>query len=132
MVRIRRFGVIRTANVAALIYLFITLIFVVPFALILAAGGGAPTVPGQPDFRGVGIVFLILIPLLYAGLGWVFTAVGCLLYNLAARFVGGIEVQVERDQPLLPPGWQPAPAWQQAPPVAPPGGQPPTGGAPAG
>jgi hypothetical protein len=131
MVRIRRFGVIRTSNVAALIYLFITLIFVVPFALVLAAGGGQPSVPGQPDFSGAGLVFLLIIPFVYAGLGWVFTAIGCLVYNLAAGFVGGIEVQIERDEPVPPPAaWQPPPTWQPPAGAAP--GGPPAGGAPAG
>ena len=94
--RIRRFGVVSTANVAALIYLLITLVFVIPFALILAAAP-VTTTDGFGNTTSVSIspVFLLLIPLLYAGIGWVFTALFCLIYNLAARFTGGAEFQLD-------------------------------------
>ncbi|MGH2428843.1 MAG: hypothetical protein ACRDGV_08160 [Candidatus Limnocylindria bacterium] len=104
MVRIRRFGVVRTANLAAVLYFLVSLLFVLPFVLILfATGGGSaapgvPGAPGVPDLRAFGLVFALLIPLLYAGLGWIFTAIACLFYNLAARFTGGIEVEVTREQ----------------------------------
>ena len=95
--RIRRFGVVRTANVAAVIYLLITLVFVIPFALVLFAAGPVTMTDGFGNTTSVSIppVFVLLIPLLYAGLGWVFTALFCLIYNLAARFTGGAEFQLD-------------------------------------
>jgi hypothetical protein len=98
MYRIRRFGVVRTSNVFAILYFLITLIFVIPFVLVLAAAGPITTTDqfGNTTTIGGGSwIFLLLIPFLYAALGWIFTAIFCLLYNLASRFTGGIEVDVE-------------------------------------
>ena len=96
MYRIRRFGVVSTANVFAILYLLITLVFVIPFALILAAGPVTTTDAfGNTTSVNVSPLLLVFIPLIYGALGWVFTAIFCLIYNLASRFVGGIEVEVE-------------------------------------
>jgi hypothetical protein len=118
MVRIRRFSVIRTANVLAVIYFLVTAIFALPFALILAANPITFTDQfGRTSSTSISPIFALFIPFLYAGVGWVFTAIGCLIYNLAARFTGGIEFQaVSVDAPSTPP---PAPAPQAPAPQAP-------------
>jgi hypothetical protein len=59
--------------------------------------------------------------LAYGLFGWIFTAIVCLIYNLAARWVGGVEVHVE---PVAPP--PPPPAWM-APTTSPPPAPPTTG-----
>lgn len=101
MFRIRRFGVVRTANLAGVLYLVLSLIFVLPFVLILAAARqGSMTVTdqfGQTTSIGFSPFLLLLLPLLYAVIGWIVTALMCLAYNLAARFTGGIEVQLVGD-----------------------------------
>ena len=52
-----------------------------------AIGGAGPV---------VGVVILgLLAALFYGAFGWIFTAIACLLYNLVAGWVDGIEVQVE-------------------------------------
>jgi hypothetical protein len=110
MVRIRRFGVISTSNVAAAIYFVLTLIFVIPLALLLAAAPQAQVSTGfgsQPSLGAGAWVFLLIVPFVYGLVGWLITAIFCLLYNLAARFTGGIGVEVVREAP--PP---PAPALQ--------------------
>lgn len=105
MFRIRRFGVIRTANVAAFLYVVVIAIIVVPLAVIVAL-----VAPGSGVVGNAGAVAILLVGLLaavlYGLLGWVFTAIACLLYNLAAGMIGGIEVQLE---PVQPP--TPAPVW---------------------
>jgi hypothetical protein len=68
-----------------------------------------------------GLVLSVVIALFYGLIGWVFTAVACLIYNLVAGWIGGIEVEVDRVEPPAPP-----PAWM-APggsPTAPPGPPP--------
>jgi hypothetical protein len=45
----------------------------------------------KPQF-GLGI--LLILPFLYAAVGLLFVALACAIYNLAARFVGGVEVSV--------------------------------------
>lgn len=103
MYRIRRFGVMKTATVVAVMYMLIVAVFAIPFALLAllvapSQGSGA---------AGVGVVaFALVAILIYGFLGWVFTAIAVAVYNLAARWVGGIEVEIETVAP--PP---PMPAW---------------------
>jgi hypothetical protein len=70
------------------------------------------------------LLVAIVAALVYGLIGWVFTAVLCLLYNLVAGWVGGIEVEVDRVEPPAPP-----PAWMtsttpQPPPTASPPSDP--------
>ena len=112
MYRIRRFGVVKIATMVAVIYVIVIAIFAVPAAIIVLAlrrfedaGAGAVEV----------VIGGVLIAIIYAAVGWIFTAIGCAIYNLAARWIGGIEVQVE---PVVPP--PPVPLW--APSITPPPG----------
>ena len=105
MVRIRRFNVVKTATVVALMYMVIVAIFAIPFFLFVAVAGvsvnGGPT--QSTGLLTGGVVFALLAVLLYGLLGWAFTAIACLIYNLVAGWVGGIEVEVERPEPPAPP-----------------------------
>jgi hypothetical protein len=142
MFRIRRFGVIRTANTAALIYVILVVVIFIPIGLLVAIAGSTTTFPGATgaftgNAAGIGVLVLgLLLAVFYGILGWIFTAIACLVYNLAARMVGGIEIQLEAVQPPPPPvvwGGTPTVAAPPAPPpVGPPAGGPPAGGPPAG
>ena len=110
MYRISRFGVVKTATMVALIYVIVIAIFFVPAAIVVVAFGRSTGVAA-----GGVLIGGVLIALVYAAFGWIFTAISCAIYNLAARWVGGIEVQL---QPVAPP--PPVPLW--APSIAPPPG----------
>lgn len=117
MFRIRRFGVVRTATVAAVMYVVIVLVIFIPVLLITALVGITPN--GSDAIGGggavVGVLILgLLVALFYGAFGWVFTAIACLLYNLVAGWVGGIEVQVEAVTPV---GQPPATAPTAQPPA---------------
>jgi hypothetical protein len=115
MFRVRRFSVINTANTVALMYFAGFLIIFVPVALILSvARVSVTTGSGQQATFGVELVLLLILPILYGLAGWVFTAIFCLLYNLAARFTGGIGLDVWRNIPDA----VAAPRSTQAPPPA--------------
>lgn len=121
MYRIRRFGVMKTATVVAIMYMLIVGVFVVP--ILLLALVAAPNASGS--IGGI-VVFGLLAVFGYGLLGWVFTAIAAAIYNLAARWVGGIEVEIEAVAP--PP---PLPAWSTSraaptPPPADPGSPSPT------
>lgn len=111
MVRIRRFGVVRTATMAAALYAFIilvtTLLIFLPIALIAGAAGREAT--GSLGIGAVGAVGVVIFGLVgavvYAVIGWVMTAIGCVVYNLVAGMVGGIEVQLEGVTPPSTPAW---------------------------
>lgn len=117
MYRIRRFGVVRTATVVAVLYMIMIAIFFVPAAVIVLAVGRGDSAGGA-----LGVLFVgLLAAVLYAVLGWVFTAIACALYNVAAGWVGGIEVQVEAVAPPAPvPTW--GPIVTPPPPTVPPAG----------
>jgi hypothetical protein len=102
MFRIRRFGVMKTATLVAVLYMLVIAIIVVPITVIVALARSADSAGGA-----IGFLLLGLLAAVFYGLaGWVFTAISCLLYNVAAGWVGGIEVQVEAVAPATP-----APAW---------------------
>jgi len=95
MAQIKRFGVLQTAKFAAVMYFIFTVILMIPFGLISIIIGSATG--GKEGFLGAmfGGVFMLFMPLIYAVLGFVFVAIGCLVYNLIAKLVGGIEIEIE-------------------------------------
>ena len=93
MYRIRRFGVMKTATVVAIMYMIIVGVFAIPFALLALVAA-----PSQGSgFGGAGsiVIFALIAIVVYGLIGWVFTAIAVAVYNLAARWVGGIEVEIE-------------------------------------
>ena len=86
--RIRRFGVVQTANLAAIVYLVLFAIIFVPVGLIGALVGGA--IGGN-----ISAIFFVFVPIFYAVFGWIFVAAFCLLYNICAGWIGGIEFTLE-------------------------------------
>ena len=98
---IRRFNVVKTATVVALMYMVIVAVFAIPFFLLFAIAGvavnGGPT---QAVGNGFGLIVVgIVAALVYGLIGWIATAIVCLLYNFVAGLVGGIEVEVDRPEP---------------------------------
>jgi hypothetical protein len=73
----------------AVVYFILSLIFVVPMELIALL---APT-PAGPG-RHLNPALIILFPFLYALAGLLFVPLGCWIYNLAAKLVGGLDVTV--------------------------------------
>jgi prepilin signal peptidase PulO-like enzyme (type II secretory pathway) len=102
MYRIRRFGVVKTATMVAVMYLLVIAIFLLPIAGLIVAFSPINAGAGAISVLTIGL----LIALFYAVFGWIVTAVACVLYNFVAGWVGGIEVQVE---PVTPP--PPVPVW---------------------
>lgn len=132
MYRIRRFGIMKTATVVAIMYMVIVAVFVVPLlllGLLVAPSQGSNAAGGIAGLAVIGFVAIFA----YGLIGWVATAIAAAIYNLAAGWVGGIEVQVETVAP--PP---PLPTWAtptetlppSSPPSPPPAAPPPS--APAG
>jgi hypothetical protein len=121
MVRLRRFGIVQTATSIAVMYAIVVFIFFAVLALITLIAGSTARTDQLGGFAAGGIGLLVigvLAALVYAALGWVFTAIACALYNLVAGWTGGIEMQYL--QPAPPPA-MPAPApWTGPVPPAPP------------
>ena len=94
MAQIKKFGVLQTAKFASVMYLIITAIFLIPFALIMMLSGiVVQERTGIMTFFGG--AFMFLLPIIYAFIGFIFVAIFCLLYNLVASLIGGIEIEIE-------------------------------------
>ena len=93
--RIRRIGVVRTATVLALVYAVGGAMILIPSALValLVLPDAQPGAFGSLQFLGSAL----LSPLLYAFLGWPVTALVLIAYNVVARWLGGIEYEVEEE-----------------------------------
>ena len=101
--RIKKLGILSVAKMYAAIMFVISLLISIPYGLfiIIFALTGASSLGGQGGLAlgggGVvfGLLFMIGLPIFYGGIGFVGGAIGALLYNLFAGFVGGIEIEVE-------------------------------------
>jgi hypothetical protein len=88
--QIQRFGVGQTAKVFGILYALMGACFVPIFALI------AVFAPSENSF---GLGLSLALPLLYGAMGFVFTALACVIYNVVAGWVGGIEVELGAEAP---------------------------------
>ena len=94
MPRIKSVGVLSIAKISGIIYASIGLLFI-PLALVVGLAGLASGQKGGV-LGGIGFLAMaILAPIFYGVLGFVSGAIGAFLYNLAAKWVGGIEIELE-------------------------------------
>ena len=85
--QIKRLSPHQNGKVFGILMALSSLVFVIPFAL---AFSFMPMAEGQ---GGPGVLFLIGAPIMYLVMGYVMTAVGCLIYNFAYKYIGGIEYE---------------------------------------
>jgi hypothetical protein len=100
MQRIKSVGILSCAKMMGVLYGCMGLLFI-PIALV----GGLASMAAQQTSganRAAGaisgavlMVFGILAPFIYGGMGFVFGAIGAWIYNLIAKRLGGIEIQLE-------------------------------------
>lgn len=101
--KIRKLGVLSVAKMYAVVMFVLSLIIAVPYGLFIIIFSliGAGSARGDAAFMlgggGVvmGIVMMIVLPVVYAAMGFIFGAIGALIYNIFAGIVGGIEIEVE-------------------------------------
>ncbi|HHU99668.1 MAG: hypothetical protein WAR98_04020 [Bacteroidales bacterium] len=89
--KVKKIGVLQTSLISAIIFFFISLIVIVPIMLIMGIAGGFSD---NMEFAFGGLLF-ILMPIMYAIMGFLMTALWCWLYNVIAKKIGGIEIEVE-------------------------------------
>jgi hypothetical protein len=99
---VKSVGVLSVAKIMGLLYGCMGLIIVPFFLLAGFAGMFASNDKAAFPFAGLfGIVFAILAPFLYGGMGFVFGAIGALIYNVVAKWVGGFELELTLQPPPL-------------------------------
>jgi hypothetical protein len=104
--RLKRIAPLQAGKMLGAFYGLLSLIFV-PFMLIFmavgsfaaASRGGAS---GMPLMMGMGVGFMIFLPVVYGVLGFIFGVIGAFIYNLMGRWIGGFELEFEPVPP--PPG----------------------------
>jgi len=106
---VKSVGVLSAAKILGMLYGCIGLIFV-PFGLIMALAGSATG--GQNSLlAGIsGVIFAIFLPLLYGAFGFVGGLLGALLYNLVARRLGGLQVELGEQPEFAPYSLVPPPS----------------------
>ncbi|HXN24374.1 MAG TPA: DUF3566 domain-containing protein [Candidatus Dormibacteraeota bacterium] len=95
---VKRFEPLSVMKIAAVCYAGVGLLegvlFSVIFSILPIVG---PPQAKMPQFFGplLGAFSILVFPILFAIIGGISAALGAVIYNLAARFVGGIQVEVE-------------------------------------
>jgi hypothetical protein len=98
---IKSVGVLSVAKIMGLIYGCLGLI-AIPFFLLIGLAGSLAGKQQSPFAGMIGLVLALLAPILYGVMWFIMGAIGAALYNLFAKWIGGIEVQVQSDTPPLP------------------------------
>jgi len=98
---IKSVGVLSVAKIMGLIYACMGLIFA-PFFLLIGMVGSMAGQQKTP-FAGIfGVSLALFMPVLYGLMGFIIGAIGALLYNLFAKWVGGFELDMDLRASTLP------------------------------
>lgn len=94
---VRRIGPLSAAKISCALYALIGLIVGAFVALISLAGVALADRGSTGPFLGMalGIGAIIVMPLLYGVLGFLIGLISAAIYNLAARLVGGVEIDLQ-------------------------------------
>jgi hypothetical protein len=99
--QIKRVGVLSYAKISCVVMTGIALVVAIPLGLIMMViGAAALTQDGAAGGVGIGmgLAYMVILPIMYGVMGFIFGAIGALIYNVAAGFVGGIELELENTE----------------------------------
>jgi|SRR5579872_1102683 len=98
MRQIKKFEPLSVMKIAAVTYgalgLFEGVIFSVIFAIAPMAAAGNANMPRWMGLMFGGLAF-VFFPIFAAIFGAIFAGIGAVIYNVSARYVGGIQVETE-------------------------------------
>ena len=93
---IKRVGPLSCAKIAGILYAALGAIIGVLVALFSLTGALASDSFGRAGLGAVvGVGAIVIAPIFYGCLGFVFALIAAALYNVAAGFVGGVELDVQ-------------------------------------
>ena len=95
--RIARIAPLKTGIVLAVLYALLA-VFMVPVFLLMGIGAAATAVRqggAQLPFAFIFGAGAFMLPVFYGVIGFVFGVISAAIYNLVAKWTGGIEVTVE-------------------------------------
>lgn len=93
MTIVKRIRPISAFKVGAAVYGFLGLILGVICTVVALTGAPFAREAHMPFMRTIGIFAVVLCPIVYGIIGGIGAAISALLYNLASRWVGGLEVE---------------------------------------
>ena len=105
--KLKRIAPLQAGKMLAAFYGLMSLVFV-PFFMIFMAvgsfaakaqGAGAGATPPLPLMLGMGVGFMLLLPFLYAAMGFIFGVIAAFVYNLLAGWIGGLALEFEQTPP---------------------------------
>jgi len=95
MAMVRRIGPGSAFKVGLVVYGLMGFLFGILFALISMVGGAiAPQAETGMFKMFFGVGAIVILPIFYGIIGGIFGALGAVIYNLAAGWVGGLEVDI--------------------------------------
>ncbi len=102
--RLRRIAPLQAGKMIGALYALGSLL-VIPFVLLfmtvgtMAARSQGGNMAALPILFGMGMGFVVFVPVIYGILGFIFGCIGALIYNLLAKPLGGFAVEFESDTP---------------------------------
>lgn len=93
--QIKRFSPHQNAKVFAVLTAVSSLIFLIPMILIMTFT--MPPVDAQGNPVELPIFMFVMAPIFYLIFGYISVAIGCLIYNFLAGFIGGIEFELSSE-----------------------------------
>ena len=97
---IKSVGVLSVAKMMGLIQACIGVVLI-PFFLLIGLAGTLANRQETPFAGMVGLVLAFCMPIIYGVMGFIMGAIGAALYNVFAKWIGGIEVQVQSPAPSV-------------------------------
>ncbi|MFZ3213047.1 MAG: hypothetical protein WA188_16205 [Terriglobales bacterium] len=91
---VKSIGVLSFAKMNAAVYGAMGLLFM-PIILLISLAGAFAGPKNNPLAGALGVVLALMMPVLYAGMGFVTGLLGSLIYNLIAKWLGGIEIELQ-------------------------------------
>ena len=94
---ITRIGPLSVGKIAGTLYAVMGVLMGAVISLIAMVGSGMASETAGASGMGalLGVGAIVIFPVLYGGLGFVFTMLAAVLYNVVAGMVGGIELDVQ-------------------------------------
>ena len=102
---VKSIGALSLGKVAGVVYAALGLIFGLIFAFFAVVFSLVPLLAnsGSPEASGflVGglffaVLYVVILPILYGVFGFLLGLISALLYNLVARLIGGVEIELEQ------------------------------------
>ena len=96
---LKKVGILSAAKIVGALYGMLGLIFGAVFSIFALLGAAVGSMgPNSPDaFFGFlfGIGAIVILPVFYGLMGFIFAALTAALYNLTASIVGGLELNIQ-------------------------------------